>query len=178
MGDVVELEKSSDRYRLLYDTKGRFILNRINREEAQFKLCRIQKVYVTAGKVPVAVTHDGRTLRYPDPKIKVNDTVKLDIASGKPSGILPFELGATVMLSRGHNCGRVGTMMHIERHDGSFNIVTIKDAKGHIFSTRLQNVFVIGDKDGSKPLISLAKGGGIKKNILEERADAEAAGRI
>jgi len=176
--DIIELEKSNDRFRLMYDTKGRFILHRVNREEAQFKLCRIQKVYVTAGKVPVAVTHDGRTLRYPDPNTKVNDTVKLDIASGKPSDILKFEIGATVMLSRGRNCGRVGTLQHIERHDGSFNIVTVKDVKGHVFSTRLANVFVIGDSSGSKPLIGLPKGGGIKKTIMEERADAEARGDI
>jgi len=176
--DVVELEKSNDRFRLLYDTKGRFTLHRINREESTFKLCRVQKVYITSNKVPVAVTHDGRTLRYPDPDLKVNDTVKLDIATGKMSDILKFELGATVMLSRGRNCGRVGTLMHIERHDGSFNIVNIKDAKGNVFATRLANAFVIGDASGSKPLIGLAKGGGIKKNILEERAEAEAAGRI
>ena len=175
--DVLEMEKANDRFRLLYDTKGRFILHRISREEAQFKLCRIQKVYVTANKIPVAVTHDGRTLRYPDPELKVNDTVKVDIATGKMSDILKFEMGATVMLSRGRNSGRVGTLMHVERHDGSFSIVTIKDAKGHTFATRLANVFVIGASSG-KPLVSLPKGNGIKKTILEERAEAEAAGRV
>ena len=176
--DVIELEKSSDRFRLMYDTKGRFVLHRINREESQFKLCRVQKVHVTANKVPVAVTHDGRTIRYPDPNVKVNDTIKVDINTGKMSDILKFEMGATVMLSRGRNTGRVGTLMHIERHDGSFNIASIKDAKGHVFATRLQNVFVIGASSAAKPFVSLPKGNGIKKTIIEERAEAEAAGRL
>mmetsp|Transcript_48638 Transcript_48638/g.117619 ORF Transcript_48638/g.117619 Transcript_48638/m.117619 type:complete len:262 (+) Transcript_48638:121-906(+) len=174
--DVIELEKSNDRFRLMYDTKGRYVLHRLDRGEAQYKLCRINKVFVGAGKVPCAVTHDGRTLRYPDPDVKVNDTVKVDIATGKSSEIYKFGLGSMVMITKGHNCGRVGQLMHVEKHDGSFDIVTIKDSKGNTFVTRLGNVFVIGT--GQKPQVSLPKGRGIKKTILQERSEAEAAGRI
>lgn len=174
--DVIELEKSNDRFRLLYDTKGRYVLQRIDREESQFKLCRINKIYVSSGKIPCAVTHDGRTLRYPDPDLKVNDVVKVDLATGKSSDILKFDLGAMVMITKGHNCGRVGTLMHIEKHEGSFSIITIKDAKGNTFATRLANVFIIGT--GSTPLVSLPKGRGIKKTIIQERSEAEAAGRL
>lgn len=174
--DVVELEKSNDRFRLMYDTKGRYVLHRINREEAQYKLCRINKIYVGANKVPCAVTHDGRTLRYPDPDLKVNDVVKVDISTGKAGDILKFDLGAMVMITKGHNCGRVGTLMHIEKHEGSFSIVTVKDAKGNTFATRLANVFIIGS--GSTPQVTLPKGGGVKKTIIQERSEAEAAGRL
>jgi small subunit ribosomal protein S4e len=160
----------------LYDTKGRYVLHRIDREEAQYKLCRINKVYVGANKVPCAVTHDGRTLRYPDPDTKVNDCVKISIATGKMSDTIKFDIGAMVMITKGHNCGRVGTFMHIEKHDGSFSIVTVKDSKGNIFATRLGNVFAIGS--GGTPQISLPKGRGISKTIIQERNEAEAAGRI
>jgi len=174
--DTVELEKSGDRFRLLYDTKGRFVLHRIQKEEAEYKLCRIQKVYVTAKKVPVAVTHDGRTLRYPDPDVKVNDTVKVSIATGKMSDIFSFEMGAMVMVTKGHNAGRVGQLVHLEKHDGSFSIVTVKDKKGNSFATRQSNVFVIGK--GDHPQVTLPKGRGIKKTILQERAEAEARGDL
>jgi len=66
--------------------------------------------------------------------------------------------------------------MHIERHDGSFSIVTVKDTKGAVFSTRLANVFVIGS--GNHPQVTLPKGRGIKKSILQERAEAEARGDL
>ena len=174
--DVVELEKSNDRFRLMYDIKGRYVLHRLDREEAQYKLCRINKIYVGQNKVPCAVTHDGRTIRYPDPDVKVNDVVKVSIETGKPSDILKFDLGAMIMITKGHNCGRVGTLMHIEKHEGSFSIVTVKDSKGQTFATRLGNVFVIGS--GQKPSITLPKGRGIKKSILQERDEAVAAGRI
>jgi small subunit ribosomal protein S4e len=174
--DVLELEKSNDVFRLLYDVKGRYVLHRIKKDEAAFKLCRISKVYISANKVPVAVTHDGRTLRYPDPDVKVNDTVKVDIATGKMTEFIKFQVGTLVMITKGGNTGRVGTLMHIERHDGAFSIVTVKDAKGHTFATRLQNAFVIGPD--VTPIVTLPKGRGIKKSILEERVDAETAGRL
>lgn len=174
--DVVEIEKSGDIFRLLFDTKGRFVLHRIGKEEKDYKLCRVARISTSAKKVPVAITHDGRTVRYPDPSVKANDTIRLDIASGKMTDMIKFEIGALVMITKGHNIGRVGTLMHVEKHEGSFSIVTVKDAKGNSFSTRLQNVFVIGS--GNKALVSLPKGGGIKKTIIQERAEAVARGQL
>jgi small subunit ribosomal protein S4e len=51
---------------------------------------------------------------------------------------------------------------------GSFDIITIEDAAGSRFATRMTNVFVIGK--GQKPLISLPKGKGIRLTILQEQA--------
>lgn len=163
--DVVECEKSGDRFRLLFDPKGRFVLNRINKEEASYKLCRVQRVYVSAGKIPVASTRDGRSIRYPDPLVKANDTIKVTIATGKMSDILKFELGALVVIMRGRNAGRVGSLLHIERHDGSISIVTVKDAKDRTFATRSINVFVIGT--GTTPQVTLPKQRGIELTIME-----------
>ena len=75
--DIVELEKSGDRFRLLYDTKGRFVLHRVEKDESQFKLCRIQKVYVTAKKVPVAVTHDDVPSVTPTPVLRLTTQSRL-----------------------------------------------------------------------------------------------------
>ncbi|CAM9361690.1 unnamed protein product [Phaeothamnion confervicola] len=171
--DVVSIEKSSDQFRLLYDTKGRFALHRVSDEEAKYKLCRVKKVEVSKKKIPFLVTHDGRTLRYPDPLVKKNDTIKVDLETGKMVDIIKFEMGNMCMINRGHNTGRVGIITHVERHPGSFDIVSVKDATGATFATRLQNVFVIGQ--GNRPAVSLPKGKGIKLSILEERANKNAA---
>jgi len=80
------------------------------------------------------------------------------------------------MLTGGNNTGRVGILMGVERHEGSFDICTIRDSKGHTFATRLGNVFIVGN--GNKAEVSLPKGRGIKKTILEEKAEAVAAGRL
>lgn len=166
--DVVSIERSNDIFRLLYDTKGRFILHPIKADEASYKLCRVQKLEVSKKNIPFVVTHDGRTMRYPDPIIKVNDVIKLDIATGKVVETLKFGIGAMCMIQRGRNAGRIGTIQHVEKHPGSFDIVQVKDSADNVFATRLKNVFVIGA--GGKPALSLPKGKGIKLNILEERA--------
>ena len=118
--------------------------------------------------VPYLVTHDGRTIRYPNPDIAVNDTVKVDIENGKITEHLKFEPGQLVMITGGHNVGRVGVLMHREKHMGSFEISHIQDGASKTFATRTSNVFVIGE--GNKSYISLPKGKGIKLTIMEEAA--------
>jgi len=165
--DVVQIDKTKENFRLLYDTKSRFVLHKIVKDEASYKLCKVKKIQQGPKRVPYAITQDGRTLRYPDPDVKANDTVRVDIASGKILDHVKFEAGNVVMVCGGNNIGRVGIIMHRERHPGSFEIVHMKDAVGHTFVTRLQNVFVIGK--GTKPWISLPKGNGIKLSVIEDR---------
>jgi len=179
--DTITIDKTDERFRLLYDVKGRFVLHRISKEEAAYKLARVQQISkakkASIGRnplqtgqlaaIPYLVTHDGRTIRYADPAIRVDDTVKLDIATGKVTGHLKFEAGNTCMVTRGANIGRIGVITRTEKHPGSFDIVHLTDKKGAHFATRSSNVFVIGD--GQKPLISLPRGKGLKQSIMEER---------
>lgn len=59
----------------------------------QYKLCKVKKTQLGAKNVPFLVTHDGRTIRYPDPIIKANDTIQLDIATSKITDHIKFESG-------------------------------------------------------------------------------------
>ena len=141
---------------------------------AQFKLARVKSLAMSAKKVPYVVTHDGRTIRYPDPLIKVNDTIKLNLKTGEVMEYLKFDTGMLVTPTKGKNTGRVGHIVHVEKHPGSFDIVSVKDATGVTFSTRLENIFVIGKGGAEKPLVQLPKGKGIKLSILQERDAREA----
>jgi len=166
--DVVELPKSGDQFRLIYDTKSRYVLHRISDEEKKFKLCRVVRQEYTTKKIPLIVTHDGRTIRYPDPLVKVGDVVKVDIETGKMTEFIKFDTGKLAMITKGRNAGRVGVVQQVEKHPGSFDIVTLRDEVGNTFPTRLENVFVIGE-NAESPMISLPKGRGVKLSILEER---------
>jgi len=166
--DVIGIEKTNEFFRLLYDVRGRFAIHRITAEEAKYKLCRVKTLAMGAKKVPYIITHDGRTIRYPDPGVAVNDVVQLDLESGKMTNYVKFETGNLAMINGGKNTGRVGVIVSREKHQGSFDIVHLKDSAGHMFATRLGNVFVIGE--GNRPLVSLPKRKGIKMSILEERA--------
>lgn len=165
--DVVTIEKTNEHFRLLYDVKGRFFTHRITKDEAAYKLCKIKKVEVGPKGIPFCVTSDGRTIRYPDPLIKVNDTVQLNIHDVKITDVLKFDTGNVCMITGGHNLGRVGIITSRERHPGSFDIIHVRDVTGKTFATRMNYVFVIGK--GNKPWISLPRGKGVRLTIAEER---------
>jgi small subunit ribosomal protein S4e len=63
----------------------------------------------------------------------------------------------------GNNIGRVGVILHVERHLGSFDIVHLKDANGKTFATRKTNIFIIGNK---KSEIALPSNEGLYYNIM------------
>ena len=222
---------------MVAQVRGRFAVHRISADEAKFKLCRVKEVAKGAKGIPYMNTHDGRTIRYPDPQIGAMDPIKLDLETGKVrrgptltltltlthtapgcpaarpplfspelardgSTVAPiqpsvaaaaprvaappaltltprarvlqmtefvkFETGNLAMVNGGKNTGRIGVIVSRERHQGSFDIVHLKDSAGHTFATRLTNVFVIGQ--GNRPMVSLPKRKGIKMSILEERA--------
>jgi len=165
--DVVQLTKTNENFRLIYDVKGRFCVHRITHEEAKYKLCRVTKVSVGPKGVPMLHTNDGRTIRYPDPLIKVNDSIRVDISNNKIMDFIKFDSGNICMVTGGHNTGRVGTIINRERHHGSFDIVHVKDDAGHTFATRLNYIFVIGK--GTKSYVSLPKGKGVRMTAAEER---------
>ena len=89
-------------------------------------MCRVREVKTGPKNVPYLYTSDGRTIRYPDPIIKVNDSIRLDINTNKIMDSIKFEAGNLCMVTGGRNTGRVGTIMHRERHPGSFDIVHVK----------------------------------------------------
>lgn len=165
--DIVSIEKTKEHFRMMFDTKGRFVAHPIREEEASYKLCRVKKVIIGAKGVPALITHDGRTLRYPHPCIKANDTVRLNLLTGQVEDKIKFEVGNVAMITGGHNVGRVGIIAHLERHLGGFDIVHLRDAKGNEFATRICNVFVIGA--GEKAWVSLPKEKGIRLTITENR---------
>jgi ribosomal protein S4E len=188
-GDVLSIEKAGKQYRILFNTKGRFVLHKLNDVESKFKLCRVIK-YGKANKgvygrnalnngaeatIPYIQTHDGRTIRFADPLFKKGDSVKVDLETGKVVGHLKCEVGNQVMIVRGNNTGRVGVITTFDKHPGSFDIIHIEDASGAKFSTRSENAFIIGTKDGT--WISLPKEGGVKTDIITQRKAKLAANR-
>lgn len=165
--DVITIEKTNEHFRMLLDTRGRFLPHRIDAKEANFKLCKVLTKKIGKQKVPYITTHDGRTIRFPHPDIQINDSIKLNLTTGEIGTVVKFQNGAAVMVVGGNNIGRIGTLTSVERHPGSFDIAHVRDSLGHVFATRLGNIFIVGD--GKEPAISIPKGEGIKYTLLEER---------
>ena len=54
---MVQIEKSGDTFRLMYDTKGRFVLHAVGASEAGYKLCRVEREGVSPKGIPYIATH-------------------------------------------------------------------------------------------------------------------------
>merc|ERR1711879_304079 len=91
--DTLAIKKTGDYFRMLYDIKGRFSLTKIKEKEANVKLCKIKKRVMGQNKIPYVVTHDARTIRFPDPNIRTMDTVKVDLTTGQITDTLKLEIG-------------------------------------------------------------------------------------
>jgi len=169
--DVITIEETQDAFRLLYNTKGRFSLLRISEAETKYKLCKVTRAQMGPGGIPYIVTHDGRTIRYAHPDIKVNDTVRLNIENGKIDKHVKFHVGNVCMITSGKNVGRVGIVKNLEKHLGADTIAYVEDLAGRPFATLAKNLFVIGE--GNKPMVTLPKGGGVKLSVIEQKRGRE-----
>merc|ERR1740130_2144233 len=105
--DVISLDKTDEHFRMMFDVKGRYVLQRLNdkkfADESSFKLCRVNKLALGAKGIPYVSTHDGRTIRYPDPLVRVHDVIKVDLATGKMTDIITFETGTMAVVTKGKN---------------------------------------------------------------------------
>jgi small subunit ribosomal protein S4e len=165
--DVVTIKKTNDYFRILFDTKGRFLIHKISKKESSYKLLKVVRKSIGPQGVPFIICHDGRQIRFPHPEIQVSDTVKYHIESKKITKFVKFENGNLCYVTGGANRGRIGEVIQKDVHEGSFSIVHIKDVAGNTFTTRLGNVFIIGPKKTS--WITLPKGKGLKLSTIEDR---------
>ena len=131
---------------------------------------KVVKKAVGPNKIPYVVSHDARTIRFPHPNIKEGDSIKYDLEKNQIVSWISNEPGHLAYVTGGNNIGRVGSLLHIERHQGSFDIAHLRDANGKTFATRSGNIFIIGNK---KSEITLPASEGLYLNILEEKAKRE-----
>lgn len=165
--DVLTIEKTGDKYRMLYDLKGRFTLTKIKEKESGFKLCKVKRREMGPNRIPYIVTHDARCIRFPAPEYSVDDTVRINLTNGAIEGHVKLEIGNNVLVTGGANRGRVGVITNRTRHQGAFDLIAVKDSTGNTFNTRIDNCFTIGQ--GDKCMITLPRGNGIKMSILQEQ---------
>lgn len=165
--DVVSIPKIGRHYRLLFDPIGKFQLVKISKRESEFKLVKVTKKTLLKGGYPSISTNDGRVVRFAPPGLKIGDTLKMKVPSQEIVRTIPFKLGALVMAESGRNCGRVGEIIKVEEHDATHDIVYVKDIVGQVWTTRKENIFVIGE--GEKSFVSLPKEKGVKLDPVQFR---------
>jgi len=160
--DVISIPTVDKQYRVLPSEKG-LTLHSINKDEAEFKLCRIEdKTVLNGGNVQLNL-HDGRNIRItvkdsnkPEEDVfGTLDTVKISLPRQEIMEHFRFVEGASGLIISGKNMGKRGKIVAVEHREVQKRkkaLVTVEDARGTRFQTTVEYVFVIGD---AKPHITL-----------------------
>ncbi len=160
--DVISMPELNRFYRILPSHKGLF-LNPISKEEASFKLLRVEgKTVVKNGTSQIAL-HDGSNMLVkaegsespPEVVYETFDTLKLGLPEKQVLDQLKTKKGNIAVITGGKNIGKQGKIVEIEKTEAKKRrhaLVVIEDEKGNRYQTILDFVFSIG---GAKSLISL-----------------------
>jgi len=159
--DVISMPDLNKFYRVLPSHKGLF-LNPISKEEASFKLLRVEdRTIVKNGSSQIAL-HDGTNMlvkaeapENPEVVYETFATLKLGLPEKQVLDQLKTKKGNIAVITGGKNIGKQGKIVEIEKTEAKKRrnaLVVIEDEKGGRYQTILDFVFSIG---GANSLISL-----------------------
>ena len=117
--DVVELEGTTEIYRLVPKDGHILVPIKINANEKSKKLVKVKSKTTNKGGKTHLGLHDGRTI-ITDIDVSVNDVCLLQIPEQKILDVIKFEKNSQVIITRGTNAGRVGTINEIKK--GTFTL--------------------------------------------------------
>jgi small subunit ribosomal protein S4e len=160
--DVISIPDADKHFRILPSEKG-LILHPIGKEEAGFKLCRIEnKTVVGNGHIQLNLREGSNILvkvadrKSPQEDVyKTFDTVKISLPERQILEHTKMKENDFAMITGGKNIGKYGKIVKIERAEGKKQrntLVIIENEKGNRYQTTLNFVFAIGD---AQPLVSI-----------------------
>ena len=117
--DVVELEGTTDIYRLVPKDGQILVPIKIDAKEKTKKIVKVKsKTTIKGGKTQLGF-HDGRAI-ITDTDVNVDDVCLLQIPEQKILDVIKFERNSQVIVTKGRNAGRVGTISEIKK--GTFTL--------------------------------------------------------
>lgn len=139
--DVVSIPEIGENYRMLFDSKGRLTLTKIDAERAKWKLVRINnKTYVRGGKLQLNL-HDGRNIPVEKDIYKTGDVLKISLPEQKIMRHLPMKEGSRAIITGGKHRGSLAVIKKYEAIRG-MEPATVFFEEG--FQTIKDYVFVVG----------------------------------
>jgi small subunit ribosomal protein S4e len=159
--DVISMPDANKHYRVMPSHKG-LILTPISKEEASFKLVRVEDKSTVKNGVQILL-HDGtnRLIKVADPKnpqevkYETFDILKITYPDDQVALTLKTKEGNLAIITGGKNIGKQGKIVEIEKTEAKKRrqaLVVIEDAQGARYQTILDFIFSIGENE---PLIGL-----------------------
>lgn len=159
--DVVEIPDLNKAYRVFPSATSGFLLSEITKEEAKFKLCRINNISTVASGNLQLNLHDGRNIlikvdspsKKPNIPYKTRGTIKISIPDQAILDYFPMEEKAYTIIYKGKNIGKMGKVSTISKRFGvNSSTAEIEQDGGEKISTAYDFTFVLGKNSPSVDL--------------------------
>jgi small subunit ribosomal protein S4e len=162
--DIISAPDSGKFYRIIPFKKG-LLVSPITKDEASFKLCRVEGKTIVKNRDVQFSLHDGSNILVkattPENPQKADfetfDTLKMSIPEKQVLECMPAKEGNFAIITGGKNIGKQGKIVEIEKTEAKKRrnaLVVIEDDKNERYQTILDFVFSIGE---NKPLINLTE---------------------
>ncbi len=117
--DVITIVPTSESYRVLYDKKGRLIVNKENEKNSNLKPMKVfNKITTVSGKTQL-VLHDGQNFLTDDSSISTGDVLILSVPDKKIQHVIKMQPGNKAFLTGGAHVGSLGTIKKVEVKESS-----------------------------------------------------------
>lgn len=153
--DVIEVVDTGETFRVMPAPVDYLTLVPISKEEASYKLCRIEnKTVVKGGHIQLNL-HDGRNvlIRVSNPVKPAEDvyktmgTLKLTVPGQQILKYVPISEKVLVIVIDGRNVGKVGRLLNISPGMRRYRRqVKIEGVNKEVIYTTLDKIFVIGEE--------------------------------
>ena len=142
--DVITLNKKH--FRIVLSPLGKLVPLEISEAESKSKVSKV-KGKSSIGKQIQVNLFDGKNVLVDKSPQKVGDSVIYDFASSKITETIPFEKGASILLTGGKHIGVIGTVEEIRE-----NVLVFKNEAGKVFETTKKHAYVVGK---GKPVMAI-----------------------
>ena len=160
--DIIAMPDANQYLRVMPSPKG-LVLVKISKNEASFKLVRVENKNTVEGAMQIAL-HDGSNIlvKVADTKNPVEvsyntfDVLKISLPEKEVASKISTKIGSLAIITGGKNIGKKGRIVEIEKTEAKKRrnaLVVIEDETGVKYQTILSFVFSIGE---TIPLITEA----------------------
>lgn len=150
--DLISIVPTGEHFRVVYDKKGRLVVNREEEKNGTLKPMKVfNKVTTSSGKTQL-ILHDGQNFITDDKSITTGDVLILSVPDKKIQHVIKMQPGNKAFLTGGAHVGSIGTIKKVEvKASSGSNLVHFEEN----FSTVADYTFMIAG-----PKYSFEIGGG------------------
>ncbi len=141
--DTLTVDGLDDVFRIVYDKKGRFVISKVKKQDAQKKLVKIVGKKAEGKDVFRISFHDGQNITSKEKDLKPGDVLLIKTPDKSIEEVLKLQPGSKVFLTGGTHVGQTAIVKTVEVKESSHaNMLTFEEG----FGTVVDYAFPIGNQ--------------------------------